>query len=466
MVASALSFLPMAAGALTLNVNTKVDAVDAQPGNGVCATAGGKCALRAAIQEANAWPGTDTIKVPAGKYALTLVGRNETAGAKGDLNITDSTVVEGAGAGSTIIDGGVCADVEDPDCTSASVGSANDRVLSILALTRRVQAKLTGLTIQNGGGFDVHSGGIYVSQNSYLTLYRSRVRENKARMFGGGIGNAGLLEVVESSVIRNTLPIDILGGQTATGGGILNFAGAKLTVLRSLIAENEAARGGGIANGGGTIEIRNSTITGNKATASGGGIRNAGTTLISFSTIAFNEANRLVPVQGQEDRLGGGIYNYGELSLSGQPSTVALGNSIVAKNTDNHDASAKVGPDCYGIGQGKVTSFRGNVVGILTANCNLKDALLAGVSFDQIGTKAAPLDPKLGALGANGGPTRSHALQAGSPAIDTAIGLLGGTFYDCTATDQRRYVRPRDGNGDGIKRCDVGAFEANSVPAN
>lgn len=465
-LAATLCVLPTAAGALTLNVNTKVDAVDAQPGNGVCATAGGKCALRAAIQEANAWPGTDTIKVPAGKYALTLAGKNETAGAKGDLNITDSVVVEGAGAVDTIIDGGVCADVEDPDCTSESVHPGDDRVLSVLALTRRVQAKLTGVTIQNGGGFDVYSGGIYLSQNSWLTLYRARVRENKARMFGGGIGNAGVLEVVESSVLRNTLPVDILGGQTATGGGILNFAGAKLTVLRSLIAENEAARGGGIANGGGTIEIRNSTISGNKATASGGGIRNAGTTRISFSTIALNEANRQIAVQGDEDRLGGGIYNYGELSPSGEASTVALGNSIVARNTDNQVASAKIGPDCYGKGQGKVTSFRGNVLGILTANCNLKDALLPGVNFDQTGTKSAPLDPKLAALAANGGPTRTHALQAGSPATDAAIGWLGATFYDCTATDQRRYVRPRDGDGDGIKRCDVGAFEANSVPSN
>ena len=346
-----------------------------------------------------------------------------------------------------------------------SVKSADDRVLSVLALTRRVQAKLTGITIQNGGGFEVYGGGIYVSQNAYLTLYRSRVRENKARIFGGGISNAGLLEVVDSSVVGNTLPIVTLGGQTASGGGILNFSGAKVTVLRSLIAENEAARGGGIANGGGTVEIRNSTISGNKATASGGGIRNAGTTQISFSTIAFNEANRQIAASGDENRLGGGIYNSDKLLSSGEPSTVSLGNSIVANNTDNHVVSAKFGPDCYGKSVGKVTSFRGNLVGVLTANCNLKDFILPGVGFDQTGTRAAPLDPKLGALAGNGGPTRTHALLAGSPAIDAAIGLLGGTFFDCTATDQRRYVRPRDANGDGISRCDIGAFEANSVPA-
>ena len=118
MLIGATAGLPSAAGALTLTVNRKADAVDAQPGNGICATAAAKCSLRAAIQEANAWNGTDTIKVPAGTYALTLKGKGETAGATGDLNITNSIVVEGAGAAKTIIDGGVCADVDDPDCTS------------------------------------------------------------------------------------------------------------------------------------------------------------------------------------------------------------------------------------------------------------------------------------------------------------------------------------------------------------
>jgi hypothetical protein len=284
-------------------------------------------------------------------------------------------------------------------------------------------------------------------------------------MFGGGVGNAGRLLVSQSTITRNTLPVDFLGGQTASGGGICNFATGSVEVDRSLISENEAARGGGIANGGGTVQIRNTTISGNKATASGGGIRNAGTTRIAFSTIAFNEANRQIAVQGDEDRLGGGIYNYDKLSAGGKASTVSLGNTIVAKNTDNHVVAAKVGPDCYGKSVGQIGSFRGNLVGILTANCNLKDALWPSFAFDQVGSKAAPLDPKLAPLAANGGPTRTHALLADSPAIDDAVGLLGGTFYDCVGSDQRLFVRPRDGNGDGSKECDIGAFEFNSVAA-
>src|SRR5438128_549402 len=68
-------------------VNSTTDAVDVQPGNGSCATSTGKCTLRAAIQEANALPGADTIIVPAGTYALTIAGSGENSAATGDLDI-------------------------------------------------------------------------------------------------------------------------------------------------------------------------------------------------------------------------------------------------------------------------------------------------------------------------------------------------------------------------------------------
>src|SRR6185369_5960639 len=79
------------AEALTFTVNSITDAVDANPGNGVCATAAGQCTLRAAIQEANASRGADTITLPAGTYTLTIAGRNEDAAAMGDLDINDSS---------------------------------------------------------------------------------------------------------------------------------------------------------------------------------------------------------------------------------------------------------------------------------------------------------------------------------------------------------------------------------------
>ena len=80
-----------------------------------------------------------------------------------------------------------------------------------------------------------------------------------------------------------------------------------------------------------------------------------------------------------------------------------------------------------------VIPFGGNVIS--DGSCNPE-------SDDQSNT-----DPLLGPLADNGGPTLTHALLAGSPAIDTA---LPGA---CPATDQLGTVRPQ-GLG-----CDVGAFE-------
>jgi hypothetical protein len=70
------------------------------------------------------------------------------------------------------------------------------------------------------------------------------------------------------------------------------------------------------------------------------------------------------------------------------------------------------------------------------------------------------IDPMLGSLQDNGGPTFTHALLAGSPAIDT------GDNVGCQATDQRGNSRPSDGNGDGTAVCDIGAFEVVPVVSN
>jgi hypothetical protein len=69
------------------------------------------------------------------------------------------------------------------------------------------------------------------------------------------------------------------------------------------------------------------------------------------------------------------------------------------------------------------------------------------VDGNQVGTAAAPVDPKLGALGDHGGPTQMHALLLGSPAIDA------GSMVDCPAVDQLGVSRPQ-GSG-----CDIGSYE-------
>jgi hypothetical protein len=70
-----------------------------------------------------------------------------------------------------------------------------------------------------------------------------------------------------------------------------------------------------------------------------------------------------------------------------------------------------------------------------------------------VGTAANPLHPGLGPLADNGGPTLTHALKQGSRAIDHIDNS------DAPATDQRGAVRPQDGDGNGSRFADIGAFE-------
>ena len=116
--------------AATLVVNSTADANDDSPGDGVCATSGGQCTLRAAIEEANALAGSDAITLPTGTYTLALAGLGEDSSVTGDLDITSDLTINGAGAATTIIDGG-----------------AIDRVFHILS---GATAAIDDVTITNG----------------------------------------------------------------------------------------------------------------------------------------------------------------------------------------------------------------------------------------------------------------------------------------------------------------------------
>src|SRR5215470_4293428 len=104
LVSAGLTF-QFPAQAKLFNVNSTQDAVDVDPGDGICATATGECTLRAAIQEANALPGPDEIFVPGAVYTITIPGANEDCAASGDLDITDDLMITGGGAQATIVDG-------------------------------------------------------------------------------------------------------------------------------------------------------------------------------------------------------------------------------------------------------------------------------------------------------------------------------------------------------------------------
>ena len=234
--------------AATFNVTSTMDAVDASPGDGICASAGSQCTLRAAVQEANALPGADTIMLPAGTYVLTVGGasaRCEDAAAKGDLDITDDVTIIGAGAPITIID-----------------GNGIDRVFDVAA-----KADIRGVTIRNGNagtttcpsGIGPVGGAIYSAPGTVaagVTLTEVAIMQNTAT-HGAGIENdlGSSLDLNGVTVSANTASI--------AGGGIENLAGAPGTTLANVtVSGNSAGSGGGIRNEG-DLTLESVTMSGN-----------------------------------------------------------------------------------------------------------------------------------------------------------------------------------------------------------
>ena len=365
-------------------VNTTADSVDALPGDGICADANGFCSLRAAIQETNTLTGPNTITLPANTYPMSIAGIGEDTAATGDLDITDDLKINGAGAATTIIDGG-----------------SIDRVFQIASA---VNVTLDGITIQNGrtSSADVASGG-------------------------GGIDLAGGGTLtVSKSIIKNNTVVSNSGTGVGNGGGI-SCSWSTLNVLNSTISNNTAngsswSVGGGIAKTSSTsLTISNSTLSGNSAAFFGGGIsaQDNGVTTITNSTITNNDA-----AQGAS-----GIY----LRVNGGTNGIFLQNTIVANQVG--------GTANCGSNGGLVTDQGGNLASDNT--CNLTQP-----------TSLPNTNPLLDALGYYGATTQTHALQAGSPAINAA----STTF--APSTDQRGIAR----NGPP----DIGAYEywVNGSPSN
>lgn len=285
-----------------------------------------------------------------------------------------------------------------------------------IEIVQSANAYIENFIIQNGYSYS-SSGGI--ANWGTLAIDNSIVQNNTGpESAGGGISNYGTLTVVHST-IRNNIshgiynwdnagPLTILDStiNNNTGGAAIWIFNQSATMVNSTISDNLnpgfSYDGGGIYYGGSgdsSLLLKNVTITGNKSANSGGGI------FISD--------------------LNGG--------------QVLMENSILSGNT------ATFGQDCVG----PITSHGYNIIGD-TINCTISSTI-----GDQLN-----VDPEIAPLRYNGGPTYTHRLYAGSPAID------GGNPAGCPdqlgnplSTDQRGFPRPLDGNGDGNPSCDVGAYE-------
>jgi CSLREA domain-containing protein len=355
-LAAVLSLLVIApvASATVFVVNTTADTFDQncdQPPVG-------DCSLRDAL---NAAGGADSVTLPAGVYNVTLRGG-------GELDLVGDKI-NGAGARTTIIDGG--------------------GVTRVMAVTDEVQpvppnvsSRVSGVTIRNG---------LAPGPSGPANL-------------GGGIQVlGGRLTLVNSTVVGNKADGD--------GGGIALNSGDELVLDRSTVAANTAGgQGGGIfsANEGVVMLFVNSTVSGNTATGEGGAYYGGAGSALQL----FNSA-----IAGNQSGAGFAAVHIGLDST--------FRNSIIYGNT---------GPQCN-------TNFS-----TVSSNNTLAQDATCGLTGPG---DITGVNPGLGPLQNNGGPTNTRAIGPSSIAVNH-----GGA--GCQSTDQRGVARPQLGV------CDIGAYEYRS----
>ena len=232
------------------------------------------------------------------------------------------------------------------------------------------------------------------------------VASNTAGGHGGGVFNSGSLSLVDTTISDN---------QAATGGGLYNDTHGTVALTSSTLSGNTASSAGGGAFSAmlASIDLANTTVSGNSA-FSGAGLYTDGDSVIHNATITSNSGGGLVASLG----------------------TTEIANSIIAANTGADDVS------------GSVVSLGYNLIGPIGSASGF-----AGTG-DQVGVN----DPVLGPLLDHGGPTQTHALLPGSPAIDA------GSNTWAPPTDQRGAPRLLDGpdpqdDSDTVATIDIGAFE-------
>ncbi len=351
----------------------------------------------------------------------------------------------------------------------------------IFHLTPSHTVTMHGLTVSNGfanmnnpsggGVFNDHSiltlsycavennysavgsgGGIYNSGSSaILTVAHSTVTGNFMEVenvflgggFGAGICSNGTLAIDHSTVSNNRIGLNITPTFSGDGAGIYSSGGA-VTISNSSVSGNHANHlAGGILNRG-MLEITNSTVNFNLAIYGGGGVFNEGTLAIDNSTFSGNSAGNLLAE-------GGGIYN----KFGG---TITIIRTTFSENSADGDGGGIFNNGATHIGNtllkanstggGNIFS-QGGASTVTSLGYNLSSDNGSGfltATGDQINT-----DPLLGPLQNNGGPTFTHALLSGSPAINAG----DPNFASPHLYDQRGPGFPRVVGG----RIDVGSFE-------
>jgi CSLREA domain-containing protein len=411
------------------------------------------CSLREAVQLANATPGESRIVLRPGTYQLTLppptnedgIISDEDANANGDLDIRGQLVLVGAGVDKTTIDA--------------------NRIDRALQIHPGAAVQISGLTIRNGRQTD-HAGAIDIRSGATLLLRSCGITNNiaggsfDAAGYAGAIANAGTLTVESCRIDGNQSARGERPGRSY-GGAIYNTG--TLTVRETQFINNTARDHEGSGFGGalfnsGTAWILRSSFEGN-----GTGFAGAGTTILNKDGGTLRMENTTVTTGSESDdsaeigavangmaedsvpavmklinvtsagNFSHGLLNFGKLDVL---------DSIIAGNGTRRAPQA-VEQNCLNNGPNARFTQRGLLRGTDDfTNCEADIVVPNATVFTSV----------LYPLALNNWVTPTFALRPHSPAVDAAVAA-------CPSTDQRRVTRPRDGNGDGVAICDLGAYE-------
>ena len=459
-------------------------------------TNNGNCTLREAVQaasgngtvdqcEAGDATAPDEILLTQPLYDLTLSGANEDSNLTGDLDVflgvaSPLTII--GDDGESTIDGGNADRVIDVKTTTGSSltlahvrldhghppSGGNGGALRVPGLLNSVilnSSRVTNSTTAGvGGGMQVTGdltlndstvsgnvstaptglvgGGIRATKG--VTINRSSITSNSATapddantddVFGGGIAaSGGSVSVIDSTIASNT--VTALDSSDAAHGAGIYAEDAPLLIERSTLDNNTVSAASGLSSGGGvdytdlgtidgTFVVQNSTLTDNHAQTDAAALQiRGGTTAIRSSTFTLNSAPS-----------GRSIF-YDVAGVAG--SSLAVGASILSENGTS---------EC---------STNGSIA---SAGFNID----RGTSCGLTGTgDLQSTNPGLLGEADNGGPTVTHALPGGSPALDRIpAASCNGVDGTPLGTDQRGAPRGFDEDGDSLPECDVGAYELN-----